>query len=218
MKTLPELNCQAACLPMQSADKSVAERTEEQSSQLEARLRGVLQQMIDRHSRFVYRVAFALVRNAADAEDVVQETFLQLLRGSPARVLDGAIQDERGYLARVAWRLSVRRKQRPPPEARSEEILLQQLAPGRSPEQAALDGNLETWLHRRIDELPPKLRQPLALAALGELASPQIAVILGIPEGTVRRRIHTARQLLRRHLEVRSLEEPSPAERKGGAA
>jgi RNA polymerase sigma-70 factor, ECF subfamily len=192
---------------MQSADSGAAEQTEEKSSLQQARLRDVLQRMIEQHSRFVYRVAFALVRNVADAEDVVQETFLQLLRGSPARVLDGAIQDERGYLARVAWRLSARRKQRPPPEPRSEEILLAHPDLGRTPEQAALDGDLETWLHRRIDELPPKLRQPLALAALGELASPQIAPILGIPEGTVRRRIHTARKILRGHLE----------ERKGGA-
>jgi len=208
MKALPDLPSQAACLPLQSADGGAAERAEEQSSHQQDRLRRVLEQLIEQHSRFVYRVAFALVRNPADAEDVVQETFLQLLRGSPARVLDGVIQDERGYLARVAWRLSARRKQRPPPEARSEEILLEQPASGRTPEQAALDCDLETWLHRRIDELPPKLRQPLALAALGELASPQIAVILGIPEGTVRRRIHTARQILKRHLE----------ERKGGTA
>jgi RNA polymerase sigma-70 factor (ECF subfamily) len=192
---------------MHSVDRGVVGQSEEQASHMEVRHRDFIQHMIDKHSSFVYRVAFALVRNPADAEDVVQETFLQLLRGSPARVLDDAIQDERGYLARVAWRLSVRRKQRPPPEARSEEILQQLLSPGRSPEQAALDGDLETWLHRRIDQLPPKLRQPLALAALGELASPQIALILGIPEGTVRRRIHTARQILKRHLE----------ERKGGA-
>jgi RNA polymerase sigma-70 factor (ECF subfamily) len=197
---------------MQSVDRDVAGQREEQASHLEVRQRDFIQQMIDKHSSFVYRVAFALMRNPADAEDVVQETFLQLLRGSPARVLDGAIQDERGYLARVAWRLSVRRKQRPPPEARSEEILHQQLSPSRSPEQAALDGDLESWLHRRIDKLPPKLREPLALAALGDLASPQIAMILGIPEGTVRRRIHTARQILRRHLEERRLQE-----RKGGA-
>jgi RNA polymerase sigma-70 factor (ECF subfamily) len=208
MNTLPELPCQAAFLPLQSADSGAAEQTEEKSSHQQDRLRSVIGQMIEQHSSFVYRVAFALVRNAADAEDVVQETFLQLLRGSPARVLDRVIQDERGYLARVAWRLSARRKQRPPPEPLSEEILLEQPASDNNPEQAALDGDLETWLHRRIDELPPKLRRPLALAALGELASPQIAQILGIPEGTVRRRIHTARQILRRHLQ----------ERKGGTA
>jgi RNA polymerase sigma-70 factor (ECF subfamily) len=81
--------------------------------------------------------------------------------------------------------------------------LLQQAFSGRNPEQATLDSDLETWLHRRIDELPPKLRQPLALAALGELTSPQIADVLDIPEGTVRRRIHTARQILKRQLENR---------------
>jgi RNA polymerase sigma-70 factor, ECF subfamily len=206
MEALPEFDCEAASLPMQWRGEVAAEPLEEQSKR-EANRRDALQQMIERHSRLVYRVAFAVVRNPADAEDVVQETFLQLLRGSPARLLDGSIHDERGYLARVAWRLAVRRKQRPSPDERSEEILLQQSSPSQSPEQAALDGDLEEWLHRRIDELPPKLRQTLALAALGELTSPQIAAVLRIPEGSVRRRIHTARQILRRQLE----------ERKGGS-
>jgi RNA polymerase sigma-70 factor (ECF subfamily) len=189
-------------LPLaQLPGEGIAEQKEEQSSERQARHRDAVHQMIEQHSRLVYRVAFAVVRNAADAEDVVQETFLQLLRGSPDRVLEGRIEDERGYLARVAWRLSVQRKMRPPADERSEEILLQQAQPGKTPEQAALDSDLKSWLHRRIDELPPKLRQPLALAALGELTSPQIAVILGIPEGSVRRRIHTARQILWGQLE-----------------
>ena len=54
--------------------------------------------------------------------------------------------------------------------------------------------------------LPEKLRQPLALAALGELKLVEIARVLGLPEGTVRRRIHDARQKLRHEL----------MERKGG--
>jgi RNA polymerase sigma-70 factor (ECF subfamily) len=204
MKAAAELLCQSAFPLTQSKGEGVPVRAEDQSSQQEASRRAAIQQMVEQHSRFVYRVAYAVVRNPADAEDVVQETFLQLLRVSPGRVLDGAIEDERSYLARVAWRLAVRRTQRPPPDERSGEILLEQLFPGRNPEQAALDSDLERWMHRRIDELPPKLRQPLALAALGELTSPQIAGILGIPEGTVRRRIHTARQMLKRQLEKRT--------------
>jgi RNA polymerase sigma-70 factor (ECF subfamily) len=164
--------------------------------------------MAERHSQFIYRVAYSVVRNPAEAEDVVQETFLQLLRGAPERIAVGAIEDERGYLARVAWRLAVRRKVRPAPEPKSEDLLRHQPAPGQNPEQAAVHSDLEAWLHRCIDRLPEKLRQPLALSALGELSSPQIAGILAIPEGTVRRRIHTARQTLRRQLH----------ERKGGSA
>jgi len=52
------------------------------------------------------------------------------------------------------------------------------------------------------------LRQPLTLAALGELKLVEVAVVLGLPEGTVRRRIHDARQLIKRQM----------MERKGGKA
>jgi RNA polymerase sigma-70 factor (ECF subfamily) len=63
-----------------------------------------------------------------------------------------------------------------------------------------MDRQLESWLHDRIDALPEKLRQPLALAALGELNLVEIAKVLGLPEGTVRRRMHTARARLRQEL------------------
>jgi RNA polymerase sigma-70 factor (ECF subfamily) len=63
-----------------------------------------------------------------------------------------------------------------------------------------MDRQLEAWLLARIDALPEKLRQPLALAALGELKLVEVAGVLGLPEGTVRRRIHSARQRLKREL------------------
>jgi RNA polymerase sigma-70 factor (ECF subfamily) len=71
------------------------------------------------------------------------------------------------------------------------------VSPDAGPEESAMDAELEAWLHARIDRLPEKLRQPLALAALAELKLVEIARILGLPEGTVRRRIHTARQKLK---------------------
>jgi len=155
-----------------------------------------LVQMIQQHSRFVYRIAFAVVRNAADAEDVAQETFFQLLRNGHHK----DIRDERSYLARMTWRLAVRRKQRPPPE----ELSMNLASAHNSPETAVIEDQTQMWLHAQIDALPEKLRQPLALTALGELSSPEIALILGIPEGTVRSRIHTARQTLRQLWEKRN--------------
>jgi len=148
---------------------------------------------VERHSHFVYRIALAVARNTQDAEDVVQETFLQLYSGERWR----AVEDERGYLARVAWRLAVKRRK---PGMLEQELLLDVQSREASPEDAAIDAELEGWLHARIDALPEKLRQPLALAALGELKLVEIAKILGLPEGTVRRRIHTARQKLRQEL------------------
>jgi RNA polymerase sigma-70 factor (ECF subfamily) len=65
------------------------------------------QALVERHSQFVYRIAQAVARNPQDAEDVVQETFLKLYSGKRWK----AVEDERGYLARVAWRLAVRRRE-----------------------------------------------------------------------------------------------------------
>jgi RNA polymerase sigma-70 factor (ECF subfamily) len=153
--------------------------------------------LVDRHARFVYRIALAVARHPQDAEDVLQETFLQLYRGEQWK----RVEDERGYLARVAWRLAVRRANAHP---REQELPFDLHSPAASPEQSAMVGELESWLHSRIDGLPEKLRQPLALAALGELKLVEIARLLGLPEGTVRRRIHTARGILHRQLEERN--------------
>jgi RNA polymerase sigma-70 factor, ECF subfamily len=146
--------------------------------------------LVERNAQLVYRIALAVTRNPHDAEDVAQETFLQLYRGGRWK----QIEEEKGYLARVAWRLAVRRRSA---QARSQELPPQMISPDASPEESAMDAELEAWLHARIDKLPEKLRQPLALAALGELKLVEIARILGLPEGTVRRRIHTARQKLK---------------------
>ena len=59
--------------------------------------------LVERQSRFVFRVAYALLRNSHDAEDAVQETFLKLYRGGAWE----AIENERAFLARVAWRIAV---------------------------------------------------------------------------------------------------------------
>ena len=201
MEVLPDSLDRTACATPPADQEQGRDHAPETPAEQQARQRTALQQMVEHHSRLVYRVAYAVVRNPEDAEDVVQETFLQLLRGSPSRMLDGAIGDERGYLARAAWRLAVRRSQQPPPHAQSEELLRELPAAGQSAEQAALENDLESWLHSRIDQLPEKLRRPLALAALGEFKLVEIARILGLPEGTVRRRVHTARQLLRHQLE-----------------
>jgi len=56
--------------------------------------------LVDRHARFLYRVAFGLLRNAEDAEDAVQETFLKLYRHDAWQ----AMNDEKAFLARAVWR------------------------------------------------------------------------------------------------------------------
>src|ERR1039457_3846918 len=73
--------------------------TRQETAAREARFAG----LESRQSRFVFRVAYSLLRNSHDAEDAVQETFLKLYRTGAWE----AIESERAFLARAAWRIAV---------------------------------------------------------------------------------------------------------------
>jgi RNA polymerase sigma-70 factor (ECF subfamily) len=148
--------------------------------------------LVTRQARFVFRVAYSVLRNVHDAEDAVQETFLKLYRG---RKWEGMV-DERAFLARAAWRIAVDRLSK----ARIEETDADIPARGENPEQAAMTADWNATVHRLIDALPEELRQPLALSAVEELQSGEIAAVMSIPEGTVRTRLMRAREILKQKL------------------
>ncbi len=169
--------------------------------------------LLERQSRFVFRVAYAVLLNTHDAEDAVQETFLKLYRNGGWRDM----REERAFLARVAWRVAVDRRPRTPnaisldvdpgSEARHGNEPVSALP---CPEQAVVAANQRALVHAMIDALPEELRVPLALSAFQELNSRAIAGILDIPEGTVRTRLQRARLVLRdklAHLKARSQSE-----------
>jgi RNA polymerase sigma-70 factor (ECF subfamily) len=149
-------------------------------------------ELVHRQSRFVFHVAYVVLRNASDAEDVVQETFFKLYRIGTWT----AMRDEKAFLARTAWRIAVERL----PKRKQEELDFEIASADASPEARAIVGDSNALVHRMIDALPEVLRQPLALSALEELSSPEIALVMGIPEGTVRTRLMRARALLREKL------------------
>jgi len=150
------------------------------------------------HSRLVYRIAYSVLRNHHDAEDATQETFIRCLRSLQRTV----VRDWRAWLARTAWRVAL--DQRP----RGREISLDDAAEtiaslratGAGAEEMAANEQMEALLERLIAALPRELREPLALSTVEELSSPDIAQMLGIPEGSVRTRLMRARQMLKEKL------------------
>ena|SRR5438045_2336074 len=148
--------------------------------------------LVTRQSRFAFRVAYSVLRNPHDAEDVVQEMFLKLYGSGRWR----HIVNERAFLARTVWRMAVDRRPKKPAEAPPDEIR----SAGADPEAAAIAADLNATVARLIDGLPEDLRQPLALSALEEMTSHQIGEIMGIPEATVRTRLMRARQVLKQKL------------------
>ena len=165
--------------------------------------------LVHRQSRFVFRVAYAVLLNSHDAEDAVQETFLKLYRN---RGWQG-IENERAFLARVAWRVAVDLR------ARNARFSVDSLDPAEpdeaesphpGPEQNIMAGNQHTIIHSMIDALPEELRVPLVLSAFEELNSREIGSILEIPEGTVRTRLLRARQMLHQKLEAIQIRSEEP--------
>jgi RNA polymerase sigma-70 factor, ECF subfamily len=154
------------------------------------------EEMVGRQSRFMFQVAFGLLRNRQDAEDAVQEAFLKLYRGEAWLRMD----NEKGFLARTVWRVAL--DHLPTAAERMLDVSEMELAAsggaGVSPEQSAVDRDERAVLRRLIEGLPEELRQPLVLSSVEEMTSREVAEAMGIPEGTVRTRVMRARTELRR--------------------
>lgn len=154
--------------------------------------------LVERQWTFACRVAWAVLRNAHDAEDAAQEVFLHVFR---KRAWKG-LRDEKAFVARAVWRAAVDRlRQRPAAAHSCDHQALADTAPG--PEQTVAAEEWEAAVHRLIDSLPEDLRQPLALSI--EMNSREIAQAMGIAEGTVRTRLMRARTMLRE--KMRTIEE-----------
>jgi RNA polymerase sigma-70 factor (ECF subfamily) len=151
------------------------------------------------HSRVVYRIAYSVLRNHHDAEDATQETFIRCLRWW--KRLD-PLRDRRAWLARTAWRIALDRrpKHREVSLDNVAETVSAMRASGAGVEEMATNQQMETLIGRLINSLPQELREPMLLSTVEELTSPEIAEVLGIPDGSVRTRLMRARQVLKEKL------------------
>jgi RNA polymerase sigma-70 factor (ECF subfamily) len=157
-------------------------------------------EMAERQGRFLFRIAYGLLRSVQDAEDAVQETLLKLYRG------DGwlRMENEKAFLARSVWRAGLDLiLQRPKAtEPLDDEAGREFAATEDSAEQSVVNGDERALLRKLIEGLPEHLRQPLVLSAIDEMTSREVAIAMGISEGTVRTRVMRARAELRRRFEA----------------
>ena len=157
-------------------------------------------ELAERHARFMFRVAHGLLRSVQDAEDAVQEALLKLYRTDGWLRMD----DEKAFLARTVWRMGLDVLARRPQstEPLDDDAGREFAASGISAEQSLADGDERALLRRLIEALPEELRQPLVLSAIEEMTSREVAIAMGIPEGTVRTRIMRARGELKRRFDA----------------
>jgi RNA polymerase sigma-70 factor (ECF subfamily) len=162
--------------------------------------------LVDQYAGALYRVAFSVLRNPADAEDAVQEAFLRVLRHRDT--LD-EVRDHRVWLIRIVWNIVLDRKRRAKTRPETDDVaeLARVLAAnGLSAEERAAAAQHHAHVLACVDQLPEKEREVLQLSAFEELSCVEIAAVLGITESSVRSRLFRARNLMAGLLQhVRSL-------------
>jgi RNA polymerase sigma-70 factor (ECF subfamily) len=157
-----------------------------------------LEAIVREHARLVYRIAYSVLRNHHDAEDATQETFVRLLRYK--RKLE-EIEDHKAWLAKIAWRATIKRGKRQPVISMSElevrNAAKQIVSQSTSAEENAASCELSALLASLISALPEALRDALTLSSVEGLSPAEIAQVLGSSESSVRSRIFRARQILK---------------------
>jgi len=160
-------------------------------------------EVVREHADRVYRLAYRLAGNRADAEDLTQETFVRVFR-SLAQYSPGTFE---GWLHRITTNLfldMVRRRQRIRFDALPEDAGDRLAGTDAGPEQAYDEMHLDPEIQAALDALPPDFRVAVVLCDLEQLSYEEIAATLGVKVGTVRSRIHRGRVLLREALAHRA--------------
>jgi len=146
------------------------------------------------NQRRVFQIAYSVLGNRADAEEVTQEVFLSAYQNFPA--LRDA-EKFRGWVNRIAFRMALNHQR----GNRRRLIRETTWHAGSAREGAAAGSDAETrllleQLRGAIARLPGKLRSVVQLSLVEEMNAAAIGAVLGLPAGTVRSRLHAAKKLL----------------------
>jgi RNA polymerase sigma-70 factor, ECF subfamily len=182
---------------------------------------GALEALMSRHSGRVYRLAYGITRNQADAEEIVQDVFLTLVRKGAGFEGHSALTS---WMYRVTTNVALNKRRG---KRRELEVSLEGHLPTYSedghragdrsyvladwsstPEQTHLSAEARKILENAIDGLPDHYRAVLILRDVEELSNEEVAAIVNDSLSSVKSRLHRARMVLReqltRHLGTRS--------------
>lgn len=168
-----------------------------------------LTELVKQHGTSIYAFCYRLEGNKADADDLYQETFLRAVemrsridtaRNPRAFLVTIAIQVHRNIRRKLARRLRLA------PAAKLDAMELSDPSgTACTPEDAVLAIERQTLIQHAAHQLNDKHRLPLYMHYTVGMTVEEIAAALKLPEGTIKSRLHKARQTLRKALEVHSL-------------
>lgn len=192
--------------------KQAAVTGQADDAQLVARIvrreQGAFECLMRRHNGRLFRVARAILKNDTEAEDVVQDAYLDAYKNLSQFRGDSQLGT---WLVRIVANRALMRLRH---QKRDRNVVSIEEHRGRaneapadlpdevseSPTAATLRGEVRRLLERRIDELPVAFRTVFVLREVEELSVDETADCLGIPSATVRTRLFRARAALREAL------------------
>ncbi len=159
--------------------------------------------LLPRYNRRLYRAARAMSGDSVEAEDIVQETWMRAYAHLSTFRKESALST---WLLRILINEVLGRKRRAKSTVELDETSDQMsrviMFPncGSDPESSMSRTQVRILLERAIDTLPPDFRAVFVLRSVEELSGAEVAEQLGIPEATVKTRLHRARALIQREL------------------
>jgi RNA polymerase sigma-70 factor (ECF subfamily) len=165
--------------------------------------------LMRRHNRLLFRTARSIVKNDADAEDVLQEAYLLAYRRIGQYRGDAKLST---WLTRIVANEAIARARTTNRRAQILDIshggdlengdtdIDMEQSRSEQPDESAMRSQARALLERKIDALPEAFRTVFVLRALEEMEVGEVAAALDIPEATVRSRFFRARGLLRESL------------------
>ncbi|RTM09970.1 MAG: RNA polymerase sigma factor [Hyphomicrobiales bacterium] len=159
--------------------------------------------VIKTHNQRLYRIARGVVRNDAEAEDIVQEAYVRAFAHLESFRGDASLGT---WLSRIVinealGRLRKRRRTVAMPENPQAEIIQFPLNPSDDPERTMAQRQILELVERATDSLPDVYRMVLVARVIEGLSIEETSELLGVRPQTVKTRLHRARALLRRALD-----------------
>ena len=183
-----------------------------------------LTEIVETHQQRIYHVALRMCGNVQDAEETMQETFLNALEALPR--FEGRSKLST-WLYRIASNACLMRRRReanaPVISAADNDLLLDEEMMPRyfvewsvKPDEALLDQELHEMMEQAIQELPPSLRIVFIWRELEGLSTAETAEAVGISESAAKVRLHRARLQLRETLSSYFADRSAARQKPGG--
>src|SRR5215813_1041498 len=166
--------------------------------------------IMQRHNRRLYRCARSIVRDDSEAEDIVQEAYVNAFNNLASFRGTSSLAT---WLTRIALNEALARVRRRRPTVQlaalecaerdnAQIIPFPLMAMNTDPERTAAQREIRRLIERAIDDLPEPFRVVFVMREIEDMGVEETADFLGLRQATVKTRLHRARRLLRKALDT----------------